>query len=841
MLSSPVAGLAAERGVELWSTAPMDLHAPLRPHPVVVARFPWIPAATPVVLSVVMALMFASPLALMMGVLGPVMVAGSWWEGRRSSRQAQGLALEDFDRDSERYRVEIESERTREKDRALAAMPSVLERVAHPVWRPGRAKDALCRVGTGWFEPPAGHRLVGSGALSGMPAVIDTAVGVALVGPESCADIWRALAMSWVMHSPPEQISPRPGVGEQDWGVAFPRDIRGPSRAVWVQSVDDVPAECHTIIVAKGEHLITVHEASGASRDFAPDRLSSSHIGWLVERMGLLDDRSVASVTPDYSRRDQLVVDIGSAQWDLVKEGPHGVVWGATGSGKSVTVCALVTSIAQHYSPRQVVCIVIDFKGGAGLAPLAMLPHTIGIVTDLDHGRATRALRGLRAELIKRERLLSAQGVSDCGDLAPDVHCPRLLVVIDEAAWLLTTFPEWGEALADVLARGRSLGIHVLLSTQRIAGVITPAMMANISLRVCGRISDDAEVLGWLPGLSQGGVDSLRRAHPGTIVVAGAHTGAREATVSHSVATVEFDKDSPPLWRVWAEDLPTELPLAEGMWALVDEPASQTHRGATYLPDRDGSILVVGDAHSGRTTALAALATQCEGEGAAGAMRAPQLPYELWLCLRRSPASATALVMDNIDLLLHSAGREGAAFLLDELAEYHGVVLMAALASSHHARALSRMVESHVVLSIANSDRQLAWDVTLGGGLPPGRARWKGEILQIADGGTMPEVWTPPPGVNHGEPFIVITHYLDQWSGSKAACVVTPEGCMSQWHSLSGMLTSHTVVIDGPSAPEIRQATAGRLMLPPLPVPEGKVQVWRRGTLSLTRPTPWRE
>ena len=836
MLSSPGAGLAAERGVELWSTAPMDLHAPLRPQPVVVARFPWIPAATPVVLSVVMALMFSSPLALMMGVLGPVMVAGSWWEGRRGSRQAQRVALEDFDRESELHRAEIESERTREKYQALAAMPSVLERVAQPLWRPGRAKGALCRVGTGWFEPPAGHRLVGSGALSGMPAVIDTAVGVALVGPESCADIWRALAMSWVMHSPPEQISPRPGVGEQDWGVAFPRDIWGPSRAVWVQSIDDVPAECHTIIVAKGEHLITVHEASGASRDLAPDRLSSSHIGWLVERMGLLDDRAVASVTPDYSRRDQLVLDIGNAQWDLVKEGPHGVVWGATGSGKSVTVCALVTSIAQHYSPRQVVCIVIDFKGGAGLAPLARLPHTIGMVTDLDQGRAARALSGLRAELIKRERLLSTHGVSDCGDLAPDVHCPRLLVVIDEAAWLLTTFPEWGEALADVLARGRSLGIHVLLSTQRIAGVITPAMMANISLRVCGRISDDAEVLGWLPGLSQGGVDTLRRAHPGTIVVAGAHTLAREATISHSVDTVECDENSPPLWRVWAEDLPTELPLAEGMWALVDEPTRQTHRWANYLPDRDGSILVVGDAHSGRTTALAALARQC-----AGAMRAPQLPYELWLWLLRSPASATALVLDDIDLLLHSAGREGAAFLLDELAEYQGVVLMAALASSHHARALSRMVESHVVLSIANSDRQLAWDATVRGGLPPGRARWKGEILQIAHGGTMPEAWTPPPGASQGEPFIVITHHLDQWAGSKAACVVTPEGCMGQWHSLSGMLTSHTVVIDGPSATEIRQATAGRLMLPPLPVPEGKLQAWRRGTLSLTRPTQWRE
>jgi len=89
-----------------------------------------------------------------------------------------------------------------------------------------------------------------------------------------------------------------------------------------------------------------------------------------------------------------------------VREGPHAVVWGATGSGKSVTVTAMVARLAMRYPPERLVCVLIDFKGGAGLRVLERLPHTVGSITDMDGPSVARALTGLHAELLRREKIL---------------------------------------------------------------------------------------------------------------------------------------------------------------------------------------------------------------------------------------------------------------------------------------------------------------------------------------------------------------------------------------------------------------------------------------------------
>jgi S-DNA-T family DNA segregation ATPase FtsK/SpoIIIE len=140
----------------------------------------------------------------------------------------------------------------------------------------------------------------------------------------------------------------------------------------------------------------------------------------------------------------------------LVGDGPHLLVAGTTGSGKSELLQALVLGLAARRSPRDLALALVDFKGGASFGPCSALPHVVGQVTDLDAGLAGRALAGLRAELHRRERLLADRGAADLAALAghPDAP-PRLVVVIDEFRALADDLPEFLPGLLRVAAQGR--------------------------------------------------------------------------------------------------------------------------------------------------------------------------------------------------------------------------------------------------------------------------------------------------------------------------------------------------------------------------------------------------
>jgi S-DNA-T family DNA segregation ATPase FtsK/SpoIIIE len=797
------------------------------------ARFPWVPALTPVILSVMMALIFQSSLALMMGVLGPAMVAGSWWETRRAQRKRARQALAEYAQASLDYRHNQELDRRAEKDRALRAQPGILAQASNPFWRKASVFDGFYRVGTGRWEPPTGHALEGQGPLSGMPGVIDTAQGVALVGPQECHGIWRMLVTGWIAHTPREH---RDSLSRSySWATGdAPRDIRGPSRAVWVDTLEEVPDECHILITPLGEHLVTIHDSDGSTRALKPDLLTSAQFAWVCDRLGFLEESRDKTVVPDYARRDQLFVDVGAfAPWDLVQEGPHVVVWGSTGSGKSVSVCSMVASVAQHYSPRDVVCVIVDFKGGAGLAPLIPLPHTVGSVTDLDGNTAQRARHGIGREMVAREKLLLHHQVSDCGKLPAEVECPRLLIIIDEAAWLLGSFPIWAELLADVLARGRSLGIHVIIATQRVQGVLTPAMMANISLRLCGRISDDAELTSWMPGIAPSRVHRLRHGSPGVALVAGAHTSSTEVTVIAHGHLGRALSHTPSRWAVWSPELPDRVSLEPGHWAVADNTQTRNLTPVTYDPGQEGSVLVVGDSRSGRTTALAALASQCDAVSVA-----PDDPYELWLLLRRQTQGGPVLVIDNVDDQLRRAGHDGGALIIDALEGHTGIVLMSINGSFPLARSLARVVKKKLVLSLAQEDSALVWGGP--GEVSPGRAQWSHTLLQVATGATLPEPHKRSDELHTRSPPLVVTYHPSRWAGTETAFLGSPDAAMLQWPSLNLRLETHSVVIDGPGPMEMRHVSAGRIILPALPVPEGVVQVWEGGKILLVSPTHWR-
>ena len=176
---------------------------------------------------------------------------------------------------------------------------------------------------------------------------------------------------------------------------------------------------------------------------------------------------------------------------DPVGDGPHGLLAGTTGSGKSELLRTLVASLAATVDSEHLNFVLIDYKGGSAFDACARLPHTVGLVTDLDDHLAGRALACLEAELRHREERLRACGAENLDQFhtAPEGDpLPRLLVVIDEFAALAKELPDFMDALVDIAQRGRSLGVHLLLATQRPHGVINDAIRANTNLRISLRV-----------------------------------------------------------------------------------------------------------------------------------------------------------------------------------------------------------------------------------------------------------------------------------------------------------------------------------------------------------------
>ena len=178
---------------------------------------------------------------------------------------------------------------------------------------------------------------------------------------------------------------------------------------------------------------------------------------------------------------------------DLVRDGPHGLVGGTTGSGKSEFLRTLVAGLAARNDPTSLTFILIDFKGGAAFKTCERLPHTIGTISNLDAQMADRALRALEAEMTYRQRVFAGagEGVDNLDAYLatnPTEPMPRLLLVVDEFAMLAKEYPDVLSSLVSVGAVGRTLGVHMILATQRPAGVVNDDILANTNMRVALRV-----------------------------------------------------------------------------------------------------------------------------------------------------------------------------------------------------------------------------------------------------------------------------------------------------------------------------------------------------------------
>lgn len=201
-------------------------------------------------------------------------------------------------------------------------------------------------------------------------------------------------------------------------------------------------------------------------------------------------------------RAPGLAVPIGMAaqgprMLDLESDGPHLLVAGTTGSGKSELLRSLAAGLALCYPPDRINLLFLDFKGGSGLGPLTGLPHCVGMLTDLTRDELDRSLVSLRAEIRRREELLSAVQAPDLAGYratgAAAGPLPHLVLVIDEFRMLVEDAPEALTELMRIAAIGRSLGIHLIMATQRPQGALTADIRANVTTSIALRVQSEME------------------------------------------------------------------------------------------------------------------------------------------------------------------------------------------------------------------------------------------------------------------------------------------------------------------------------------------------------------
>ena len=453
------------------------------------------------------------------------------------------------------------------------------------------------------------------------------------------------------------------------------------------------------------------------------------------------------------------VAESGPIAVDLDEDGPHALIAGTTGSGKSEALVSWVLALCAAYTAVELAFVLIDFKGGATFDQLAGLPHVAGVVTDLDARRAHRAMHGLRAELRRRERILAEAEARSIAEVPPG-RLARLVVVVDEYAAVVTDHPELHAVFIDLAARGRSLGVHLILCTQRPTGVVREGILANVTLKLALRVTDRAESAAVLGSESAARLASAPR---GRAILKDAR-GEREIqlalTAPRDVETVRRSASARSAeLQPWSDPLPATLsrhearrsPGAPGdgfglVLGLVDRVERATHECALYRPADHGALLVIGAPRSGRTTVLATLAEEAQRSAPGGVVVVPAEPAEAWACLEAVLAGSgmpgRLVVMDDLDVLLESFPPEQAVEFLGRVTRLTrdaartgtGVALaVSRLAGALHG--VAGAITARLVLRQASREEHLLAGLpaaSFDSAQPPGAGWWDGSAIQVA-------------------------------------------------------------------------------------------------------------
>jgi DNA segregation ATPase FtsK/SpoIIIE, S-DNA-T family len=838
--------------------------------------FPVVATIAPVVVSVALFAVTGSPFMLLMAGLGPVIAVATFADGRRQRRRARRESAARFERELSAARdlayTTCAAELTRR--RSFASF--------EPAW--GRGEATVVAVTRG--DVPSGVELAGVdradddpaltelrrevAVLPGAPVLRPSAGSLAVAGPRvASAAVARTLALRLAARlSPAEATLVAPA--DERWTRSLPHAVdSGPPGAYRWKLVDrelsitwtaQPEPDAFSVEALRSDATTrpAAHRAASSLTDAAQSAGLSAPGGELPPSVALSTLLADAGL-PRTGLSAPLGVDSrGAFILDLVADGPHAVVAGTTGSGKSELLVSWVLGMASGRSPADVSFVLVDFKGGAAFAPLDGLPHVLGTLSDLDERLAGRAIESLRAEVLRRERVLAAAGVRAIDELAPGVLA-RLVVVVDEFAALLAERSDLHALFADLAARGRSLGVHLVLCTQRPAGVVRDAVLANIAVRVALRVADRGDSLGLL------GDDAAARlpASPKGRAVVVDGSGVRRTVQialadTADVARLAAVTPAGDVPRPWCDPLPAVVPhgalppAGEGIpFGLLDLPAEQRQPTAVLRP-RDGHLLVLGAPGAGRTTALASLAA-----GAGEAARwLPADPVGLWAVLSEADAlpDGALLLADDLDLTLARSDSDHAVELADLVARLlreapaRGIRVAASarrLAAPVHA--LAPLFGSRLLLRLGGRDEHV-----LAGGdgalfdprASPGAGSWEGAAVQVA----LPadtvrrELAVPPPVVARvpvrGELAIVAARpgeLVGLWDRDRVRVRVLgvpddgptvdpgrtvvlgdPDAWQADWAELARARRELPLVVHGCPPADLRTLTRSRGMPPPL-------------------------
>lgn len=782
-----------------------------------------------------------------------------------------------------------------------------------------------------------------------MPVVVDASAGVGVVGPEPLVRaVLRGLVLQLVDAVPPRALRvSAPGTPEWEWAAVLPHSMRDPvasTDSAMVESGGDMPSlvvlqasdtgrapaaparvdadgrarsvvlagaptvavlppGCGTILVVRSAvDAEIVRSSGGTGARLVPELVSREQAGAHAGILALLARRTAGASVPatvSFAALEQrggaglhCMIGIGAAgpvAMDLVADGPHAVVGGTTGSGKSELLVTWMAAMAAGRRPSEFAFLLVDFKGGATGTALGRLPHCVGVVTDLDAPLARRVLESLRAEMRRREAVLAAAGVSGIDALVSGADgdaaaLPRLVIVVDELAALLEAEAGMHALFADIAARGRSLGLHLILCTQRPAGVVREALLANCALRISLRLIDGADSAALI---STPAAARIPAALPGRCLIArrGSVEETQLAVTTHGdIEGLAPDAGQRRPWRPWLPPLPAvlgtdhpaflaamarEAPSRPGVViGLLDRPALQDQPVARW-PGR--ALIVQGSAGSGRTALLSRIAAETPG-----AVVVPADVEETWDALERAEhARDGMLLLDDWDAVTtrwELEYRQAATERLTVLLHDGAVRVVVAARRASGLGSLTGLFGGAIVLrtddrsehALAGAPAEL-WDPDA----PPGRGVWQGARLQVLapDGqphaGAAPNaaVERPlaaakPPILATGGPLLAVSSRPEQLAGRLArlapgreilqlhagargdlevragpaepVLVGRPDAWQAQPVLFTTLCARSTVVFDGCSTSEVRQLTRLRELPPPLRPGAGRV--WVLGT-----------
>lgn len=326
-------------------------------------------------------------------------------------------------------------------------------------------------------------------------------------------------------------------------------------------------------------------------------------------------------------------------------DGPHGLVAGMTGSGKSETIVSYLLALTTLYSPLDLSLVIIDFKGGAMCNKFKGIPHLVGSITNLAGKEIERSLKTLDAELKHRQQLLQEASDKVASHDIDSINkytrlfkagkvkepMPHLLIVVDEFAELKAEYPEFLKKLVSAARIGRSLGVHLILATQKPAGQVDDQIWSNSRFRICLKVlteqdskevikSDDASKIKeagrayLMVGFNER-YELLQSGYSGVIdssAVSSDRLTQFNVTLNHIIdyCTRENIPTMPELFMEALPEqvsFPTYVPKGDVAGTveigLYDDPSLKT-QGVHTVPLCSNNLLVIGSAQMGKTNLL---------------------------------------------------------------------------------------------------------------------------------------------------------------------------------------------------------------------------------------------